>query len=310
MNTCRRFFAMPMRFYLVGIVLQIAAAPVLASTFSAYATTESESESTNGGEAATGHIVPGETGLAVGYASGGQVGAAVLAAVSLTDSPQFQTTSTAGATMLITGVLLGGPSGGYVTTSYNLQLTGSLSTDGLVAGTAGFANSAALMRFESSLYGDNVPAIYSNGAVSESFGQSTGGAATRTRENTGFFSTTGFDGDAIVTSTAGSLPVGVPLTFNVGLNVSAFAYVSMGPTGAGSLAASSGSSFERTLSFPKEGPVFNLPAGYTANSADGFIVDNRWSPSPVPVGPTWALLGTGLLSLLPRLRRRCRERKI
>jgi hypothetical protein len=34
------------------------------------------------------------------------------------------------------------------------------------------------------------------------------------------------------------------------------------------------------LSLPISGPVFNLPPGFTANSSDGLIVDNRYVPEP------------------------------
>jgi len=61
--------------------------------------------------------------------------------------------------------------------------------------------------------------------------------------------------------------------------------------------------FDSTLSFPLLGPVFNLPAGYTVQSASGLIVDNRWlSPDAVPVPEP---LGVGkdliVLDILPRL---------
>lgn len=41
--------------------------------------------------------------------------------------------------------------------------------------------------------------------------------------------------------------------------------------------------FDASASFATSGPVFDLPPGYTANSADGFLVDNLYVP-PVSTG--------------------------
>jgi hypothetical protein len=40
------------------------------------------------------------------------------------------------------------------------------------------------------------------------------------------------------------------------------------------------SDFTHTLSFSQGGPLFNLPAGWTANSTDGAIVNNQFVPEP------------------------------
>jgi hypothetical protein len=63
--------------------------------------------------------------------------------------------------------------------------------------------------------------------------------------------------------------------------------------------------FISTVSFPTEGPVLNLPPGFTFNSADGQVVDNRWlggggdvpppaTPITVAAPPAWLLVGLGL----------------
>lgn len=49
--------------------------------------------------------------------------------------------------------------------------------------------------------------------------------------------------------------------------------------------------------------VFNLPAGYTVNSADGLIVNNQW-PVAVPVPAAVWLFSSGLLGLIGVARRK------
>jgi hypothetical protein len=57
------------------------------------------------------------------------------------------------------------------------------------------------------------------------------------------------------------------------------------------------------LGFPTAGPVFNLPAGYTASIEGMGVVDNRWI-SPVPEPGSRVLLALGLLGVAARLHRR------
>lgn len=70
--------------------------------------------------------------------------------------------------------------------------------------------------------------------------------------------------------------------------------------------------FGSTMSFPTSGPVFNLAAGYSANSVSAGIVDNAWTLTPVsvsavPLPP--AILGfAGALWLLGRRPRSERKR--
>jgi hypothetical protein len=58
--------------------------------------------------------------------------------------------------------------------------------------------------------------------------------------------------------------------------------------------------FSDPLGFPQSGPVFNLPAGWTANSTDGTIVNNVFvAPEP----STWALVAVPLIGLAAIRRR-------
>ena len=63
--------------------------------------------------------------------------------------------------------------------------------------------------------------------------------------------------------------------------------------------------FLNTVSLPLSGPVFNLPPGFTANSASGLIVDNRFvgGPQDVPAPATLALLAVGLVGVAATRRR-------
>jgi len=66
--------------------------------------------------------------------------------------------------------------------------------------------------------------------------------------------------------------------------------------------------FGSTMSFPASGAVFNLPEGFSVNSADGAIVNNLWiDPRPAAVVPIPAavwLFGSGLLGLIGVARRK------
>ena len=66
------------------------------------------------------------------------------------------------------------------------------------------------------------------------------------------------------------VPIGVPVDFLMSLGVRAQA------NGAGS--ASATADWGDTMSLPLDGPVFDLPAGLTANDTDAFIFDNRFVP--------------------------------
>jgi hypothetical protein len=70
------------------------------------------------------------------------------------------------------------------------------------------------------------------------------------------------------------VPVGSPIYFHVTLNGYAGATSRYGEEYA--------TSFEGSVYLPTDGPIFNLPPGYTANSVSAQIVDNRFTAVPEP----------------------------
>jgi hypothetical protein len=65
--------------------------------------------------------------------------------------------------------------------------------------------------------------------------------------------------------------------------------------------AEGAASFSNTLSFPRLGPAFNVPAGYTVNSSEAMIVDNRWIGNvPEPSSSMLVGIAATVLSFLRR----------
>ena len=101
--------------------------------------------------------------------------------------------------------------------------------------------------------------------------------------------------DETLQSSLISVPQDVPILTELSLEVSA------GGSGNGSLATSL---FRDTFGVITGGLVFDLTAGFTANSPTSFIADNRFVPSPVPEPASATPLLAGLASMLCVARRR------
>jgi len=102
----------------------------------------------------------------------------------------------------------------------------------------------------------------------------------------------GFDGNMDVTSALFSVPVNTP--FSIELQLSVASNLSANFSEIFSLDANT--NFFNTLTFAPIGPVFNLPSGYTINSAEAGIIDNTYV-IPEPSSLILVGVGVGLISI-------------
>lgn len=99
---------------------------------------------------------------------------------------------------------------------------------------------------------------------------------------TGVFA--GFTGTGDALTPTFDAPVGVPFSLDMELSVKSTVLWGA-DTALATLIASSSTDFANTVSFPTVGPVFDLPAEYTANSPGGLIVNNQWTGGGVTSVP-------------------------
>jgi hypothetical protein len=104
------------------------------------------------------------------------------------------------------------------------------------------------------------------------------------------------NGAASVVTGSWTVPVGTPVVMNLSLGAWANSAGGYGTSGSATASAA--------FLLPTSGPVFNLPEGYTVNSALLGIVDNQWIPVPEP--EEYAACGAALLIGFASLRRRAR----
>jgi len=101
-----------------------------------------------------------------------------------------------------------------------------------------------------------------------------------------------------VTTPLWSLPVNVPFTLTLQLNVAADVSVILSD----GYVTSALSDFGNTLSFATDRPVFSLPEGYNANSAEAGVVNNVFTTA-VPEPTNGMMTALGLLVIAVRARR-------
>jgi hypothetical protein len=201
---------------------------------------------------------------AVSSAGAGYLSASAHADITKTDAGGFSITDT------LTGssfsgvtwddVVISGPPGTTIT-SFNLDLDGSL-----IAGAP--AQAAASSNAQISFY------YNTNNIGGGLYGLSVYAGSTTLSANGQLAN---FPGNPIIASPTFQVPTNTPLTIGIGLSV--YANVSLNLSLTGNPAANA--DFGHTLTLATDRPVFNLPAGYTANSVQAGIVNNTFArPCP------------------------------
>lgn len=177
--------------------------------------------------------------------------------------------------------LISGPGSASVISSLNQFVSGTLYATGFTddqGPLTSFVTSQGEFFIEITLNGaraggGDVSYTFSNGTILETSselleGVSAGGAIS-----------------TVISSDELLLPVGQVFSIEVEASANASGRVQINgmPADENDAATASGggfSDFLSTVSFPKSGPVFNLPAGYTVNSVSAGVVNNRLVPEP------------------------------
>lgn len=162
--------------------------------------------------------------------------------------------------------MIEGSGSGTVSVSINLHLDGFIQLVGSETPTAPFPAVST---------GDVSVGIYVSGSNvgSGRYIQSMRNNAITT-ESLGILSS--FDGDDMIQSLTFDAPVNTPFTLELSLGVNS----GVGVAANQSAILASSTDFGNTLTFATDGPVFNLPGGYTVNSTSANIANNSVVPEP------------------------------
>jgi hypothetical protein len=166
------------------------------------------------------------------------------------------------ATLIFQDMVVSGPAGGTVSTSLNLTLDGS-HFGSVTSDPDGLAIADSTVNMAVSVNGVGVGDGHHEVSV-DSSSNTIGTVGLHMLAN----------GIGNIVTPAFNVQSGVP--FLVKLELDTQASVTGEFSNIAGLTAAANTDFSNTLSFPLEGPVFNLPNGYTANSADAGIVNNSF----------------------------------
>jgi hypothetical protein len=181
--------------------------------------------------------------------------------------------------LIYSDVVVTGPVGGTVSTSLNLTLDGSHSGSVTADPGIGPAIASSTVNVAVSINGVGVGDGHHDVSVS---------STSDTIRTVGLHMLA--NGVGNIVTPAFNVQVGVP--FAVKLEMDTQAFVEGLGSNFGGLTAAANTDFSNTLSFALAGPVFNLPGGYTADSADAGIVSNSFV---VPEPSSLLLLGMGCI---------------
>ena len=206
--------------------------------------------------------------------------------------------ATAGALAVYTDFVITGPAGAApIQTLLNLQLSGEQ-----ILGSYTSMSPVYTSMVESAV-ALQVQAGSNSGAVgTKVFNYRNGVAAPAVR--TGLLANFGdlANVPTVLQTPVWTLPVNTPFTVTLLLPTSA----TVGVVFSDSYVTAALGDFGHTLGFATDRPVFDLPAGYTAHSADAGIVNNLFT-TPVPEPASWAMAALGLAAVGAGARRRRRR---
>ncbi len=177
----------------------------------------------------------------------------------------YETVQASGsATAVFTDVLVTGPGSGNVSTRLRMHLGGVLNTTSVPSTNTDGSVGSASVSF--GIYVNNNLVGWGNRGRSSV----NGGAPETSSAGT----LTGLD-SGVLTTPFFSVPRNTPVTVKLEMSANALSRLD----GAQNGMTSAPSQYYHSLSFATDQPVFDLPAGYTASSTDGLIVNNSYVPN-------------------------------
>jgi hypothetical protein len=195
--------------------------------------------------------------------------------------------SSATAIATFTDVIISGPAGGNISTKLRIHLGGTLAV-----GVSGHLDPDTILS-SAAVSG----AIYVNGNFVASGGRSLEASNSSSTVPIAYGRFAGVGDSGVVTTNPFIVTVGVPFTVKLELSTQLGSRVYYRVEGA----AGASSDYYSSMGFATDQSVFDLPAGYTANSVSGGIVNNGFTPVPEP-GTAGLLLLAASGALLRRRR--------